>query len=336
MILVTGGTGHLGAHLLYQLVSENKPVRAIVRNHSRIEITRRIFSLYSNDPDTLIHRIEWVEGDVTDYGSILDALKDVSVVYHAAGFVSFSERQKKKLENVNSTGTANIVNSCLEAGVKRLCHVSTIATLGETSNNETLTETLIWNQGESATAYAKSKFRGEMEVWRGIHEGLNAVIVNPSVIIGPGMWLGKGNDILKSVYRGLKFYTTGSTGFVDVRDVAKIMVLLTEGTWQGERYILNSENLSYKTILDYIATAMDKPKPFVMISPGLAKLALYVEKVRAFLTGTTPRMSSKSLEIAFENLNYSNRKILEIPEVKFLSVQESISDTIKAYLIRKS
>ncbi len=336
MILVTGGTGHLGAHLLYQLVNGNKPVRAIVRNHSRIEITRKIFALYSQDPDTLIRRIDWVEGDVTDYSSILDALKDVSVVYHAAGFVSFNDRHKKKLENVNSTGTANIVNGCFEAGVKRLCHVSTIATLGETSNNETLTETLIWNQGESATAYAKSKFRGEMEVWRGIYEGLNAVIVNPSVIIGPGMWLGHGNDILKSVYKGFKYYTSGSTGFVDVRDVAKIMVLLTEGSWQGERYILNSENLSHKIILDYIATEMDKPKPSVMISPGLAKVALYIENIRAFLTGTSPRLSSKSLEIAFENLNYSNQKILEIPGVKFLSVQESISDTVKGYLIRKS
>ncbi len=331
MILVTGGTGHLGAHLLYQLVQKNKPVRAIFRNQSQLENTRKIFALYESDPEGLLRKIEWIPGDVTDYFSVLEALQDISVVYHAAGVVSFNNRDIKRLEEVNSKGTANIVNGCLEMGVIRLCHVSTIATLGETASQMIKTEDLIWNQGDAASAYAKSKFRGEMEVWRGIHEGLNAVIVNPSVIIGPGMWMGPGKNILESVSKGFKFYPPGSSGYIDVRDVAQMMILLTEGETKAERFILNSENISHKTIMDLIAEQMNTRKPFIQVTHGLARMALWIENMRAFYMGTCPRISLDTLEIAFENLAYSNEKIKKLTGVEFISIADSIALTVKLY-----
>lgn len=336
MILVTGGTGHLGAHLLYQLVQKNKPVRALFRNQLQLENTRKIFALYEPEPENLLSKIEWISGDVTDYFSVLEALKDISVVYHTAGVVSFNNRDNKRLEEVNSKGTANIVNGCLEMGVGRLCHVSTIATLGETATQMNKNEDLIWNQGESASAYAKSKFRGEMEVWRGIYEGLNAVIVNPSVIIGPGMWMGPGKNILESVSKGFKFYPPGSTGYIDVRDVAKIMILLAEGETKGERFILNSENVSYKSIMDLIAEQMNTRKPTKEVTQGMARMALLIEKMRAFFTGTLPRISLNTLEIAFENLAYSNEKIKKNPGVHFISVADSIALTVKLYREQRS
>lgn len=336
MILVTGGTGHLGAHLLYQLVQNNKPVRAIFRNQSQLEKTRKIFTLYEPEPEELLRKIEWIPGDVTDYFSILEALKDITVVYHAAGFVSFNSRDIKRLKEVNSIGTANIVNGCLEMGVSRLCHVSTIATLGDTAAQMNKTEDLIWNQGESASAYAKSKFQGEMEVWRGIHEGLNAVIVNPSVIIGPGMWMGPGKNILESISKGFKFYPPGSTGYIDVRDVARIMILLAEGETKAERFILNSENISYKTMMDLIAEHMNTRKPTIQITHSVARMALMIEKMRALFTCTLPRISLDSLHIAFENLAYSNEKVKKLTGIQFISIADSFALTVKLYREQRS
>jgi nucleoside-diphosphate-sugar epimerase len=174
-----------------------------------------------------------------------------------------------------------------------------------------------------------------MEVWRGIHEGLNAIIVNPSVIIGPGMWLGPGKQILSSVSRGLRFYPSGSSGYVDVRDVAQIMILLAEGETKDERYIINGENLAHKTLMDLMAEQMNSRKPTWKITWGIARIALIAEKMRAFLTGTSPRISHKTLEIAFENLDYSNEKIKKIPGVQFIPISESIAFTVEMYLTKR-
>jgi dihydroflavonol-4-reductase len=332
MILVTGATGHLGAHLLYELARTNQEVKALYRNPDKISNVKRIFGYYQADFMELYNRIQWVRADVGDYLTLTECLKGVDQVYHAAGHVSFDDKDWKLLHSVNIDGTANIVNACLESGVRKLCHVSSIATLGETNGQALTDESMIWNFGSKASAYAISKYKGEMEVWRGIYEGLDAVIINPSVIIGPGMWMGPSRQLLLSVYKGLKYYPSGSSGYVDVRDIARIMVLLMQSSCTGERYIINSENITHRRYMNLLADAMNRPRPKILISPALAKIGAIAEAVRSTITRRAPRITKRALEIADERLAYSNAKVSQATGVNFIPVEESVKFSTHLFL----
>jgi nucleoside-diphosphate-sugar epimerase len=331
MILVTGATGILGSHILYGLASEGKPVRALYRDKRATEKTRKIFNFYVGEDDSFFSRIEWVQADINDFYSLGNALDGVSHVYHAAGMVSFNDRDKKKLKRVNTDGTANMVNACLEAGNVSLCHVSSIATLGEPEDEKTISEDIIWNRGHAASAYAISKHRGEMEVWRGINEGLNAVIVNPSVIIGPGMWTGPGKELFNTIQKGLKFYPRGSSGYVDVRDVARIMITLSENGIYGERFILNAGNMSNKDFINLLAENLGKKGPQIEISDFMARTAVIAEYIRAFITAGKPRITLLTLTIAAEELYYSNKKISEKLHIDFIPIEQSLQEAANLY-----
>ncbi len=332
MILVTGSTGYLGAHLLYELTKAGKTVKAMFRHSNRISQVRSVFSYYETDYQQLFERIEWIQSDILDYHSLHESMKDINQVYHVAGLVSFNNSDRKKLNSINVKGTANVVNACIENGVDKLCHVSSIAALGESESPVLADERLIWKQSDTASAYSRSKFLGEMEVWRGIHEGLNAVIVNPSVIIGPGLWLGHGKELLSRVQKGLKYYPSGSSGYVDVRDVARVMVMLTEGNNRGERFIINSENIAHRHYLNLIADALEKPRPTRVISPLIGRIAAGAEFLRSAITGLPPRIDKQTLKIATENLAYSNDKVREATGISFISAEESVKTAIKLYL----
>jgi len=330
--MVTGATGFLGTHVLYELADKGIPVKALYRSRQKIAGVMRIFGYYKEDITALWDKIQWIEGDILDYDSLMGHLQGVKEVYHAAGMVSFNKRDKGKLDRINIQGTANVVNACLEQGVDMLCHVSSIASLGESDGSEFISENLLWNPGASSSAYAISKLKGEMEVWRGIHEGLKAVIVNPSVIIGPGMWMGSARQLLDRIRLGLKYYPVGSTGYVDVRDVAKAMIKLTEGNCVGERYIVSSENMPNRVMLNYITDAMGCPNPSHPISPTLIKFAAMAESIRSAITGRPPRLTKKALEIASEKLSYSNNKIRDAVAIHFITVEESVKFSIPLFL----
>lgn len=330
MILVTGGTGHLGSHLLYELVKKNKPVRAIYRNKESLKKTREIFCYYQHN-DNIFNTIEWVEADINDYYSLCQCLKDVSLVFHAAGYVTFNDKEKEKLNHINVEGTANIVNACLESGVSKLGYVSSIAGLGEAFDNEPVTETGVWNQNNSSSAYGKSKYLAEMEVWRGINEGLRAFIVNPSVITGPGMWLGPSSNLWKSVQKGLKYYPKGSTGYIDVRDVASVMVKLSEMDISGERYILNAGHMSHLNIMTLLARGLNARGPGILINSSLANAALIFESIRSFVTRSDKRFNRRTIQIANKNLLYSGDKIKALLGTDFITVEESIRSAIQVF-----
>jgi nucleoside-diphosphate-sugar epimerase len=331
MIFVTGATGLLGSHLLYELALLNRPIRALFRDEEKKAFVKKVFGFYHPEPLELFKRVEWFQGDINDQQAISEAIKGVKQVFHIAGFVSFNDRDKKRLTHVNAGGTACIVNACLEAGNIKLCHVSSIATLGELAPNELINEEVIWNRGTAASAYAISKFRAEMEVWRGIHEGLNAVIVNPSVIIGPGLWDSTGNHLFQSILKGLNYYTLGSSGYVDVRDVARIMVSLMDNDISGERFILNAENISHQKLINLMCIALNRALPKIAVAPWMTGGAVILEKIRAVLTGSGPRINRRILEIAAEKNFYSNKKITDTLHVKFMSVEESVNSTVKLF-----
>lgn len=332
MIFVAGGTGFLGSHLLYNLAQHGKPVRALYRDKEKLDIFRQFRKFYPGVEDQALDTIEWVQGDILDYYTLSEYLTGVTKVYHLAGFVSFHTEDRQKLFNINVHGTANMVNACLERQVSRLCHVSSIATLGDPDDGEPLDESHLWNKNALASPYSFSKFRGEMEVWRGIHEGLQAVIVNPSVIVGPGMWYGSSGDIFKKIYNGFNYYPTGTSGYVDVRDVVKAMISLTESAISGERYILSAENLSHHEVLDHLAQAMNKPLPARALSPFMIKAACHLEKLYSLFSGRKPRITRQSMKSSTSVTSYSNQKIVQALSFVFTPVRESLASSVGFFL----
>lgn len=331
MDLVTGGTGLIGSHLLYALVSQGKPVKAIKRHTSNLDRLKQTFSYYSKDVSKMLSRIDWVDGDLMDPGSLGDAMEGVERVYHCAAMVSFIPRQKKKMMDNNVTGTANVVNACLEKGIKKLCFVSSTAAIGN-HQGEMADENAIWKYSKHRSAYSVSKYWSEIEVWRGIAEGLNAVIVNPSIVIGPGDWNRSSAALFNPVWKGLSFYTCGMTGYVDVWDVVYSMVNLMESTISGERFILSSENLSYREIFTLVANALEKKPPKYYAPPILTGITWRIDWVVSKLLFKTPLFTRDTARSAHHKRCFSNGKIREATGIQFKTIAQSISETARFFL----
>ncbi len=323
MILVTGGTGLVGAHLLFQLVKSGIKPRAIKRSTSDINKTKQIFSYYTDDVDNLFKNIHWVDCDILDYYSLYEAMEDINYLYHCAASVSFQSSDKNELIQTNVLGTENIVNSALRREISKLIHVSSIGSLGRAETNNIVTEETHWN-GKKSSVYSTSKYHAEMEVWRGIAEGLNANIVNPSIILGPSDWNSGSSKLFKTMYKGLKFYSTGTNGFVDVNDVAKSMILLMNCHVCGERFILNSENVSYKNLFEWMAKYLNVKPPTIKASKLMSEIAWRLLWIKSKVTGHTSTITKETAETANQQYYYSNEKIKKEIGISFIPIKKSI------------
>ncbi len=333
MILVTGGTGLLGSHLLFELVQGKDKIRATKRETSNLQNVLDTFKFYAPEKaDELFQSIEWVEADMMDLYSLNQTFKGVNKVYHTAASVSFNSRDKYKILRNNIEGTANLVNLCLDLKVEKLCYVSSTAAIGASPNEEPLTENLIWSPGKHSSTYAVSKFKSEMQVWRGIEEGLNAVIVNPSIIIGSGSWGKSSARLFSAVWKGMKYYTYGVTGYVDVWDVVKAMIMLTEKDIKGERFIVSAEDHSYKEILDMIADALGKPKPSIEAKPGMIRMAVFFDWLRNKIAGSQRSITREAVRASRTKRHFSNEKIRSALGIEFTPIQESVQRTAKFFL----
>lgn len=318
MILVTGATGFLGAELVKQLTDQNILVRAIRRSNSKIP------ALLQNN--TLV---TWHIADINEPENLADAFEGITKVYHCAATVSFDPKDKAKLLKINIEGTANIVNLCLENNV-RLLHVSSIAALGYPKKDELISEKHFWDYDPKAHNYAISKYQGEMEVWRGIAEGLNAVIVNPAVIIGKNAGFNGSGAIFKLVKDGLKFYTDGATGIVDVEDVAKCMILLMESNITEERFTLSAENLHYRDFFAQIAKGFGIKAPSIAAKRWMLGIAWRAAKLASIFTGKPAALTKDAARSSFNLSYYTNQKITDTLSFKFKPLNQSIAEVCNA------
>ncbi len=332
MIFVTGGTGLLGSHLLYRLVTSGETPLALKRPTSDISITRKVFSYYCTNVDELMNKVQWVEGDILDYSSIAEIIEDVNEVYHTAATVSFKPSDKKKLLSINVQGTANVVNASLEYKIRKLVHVSSIGTLGRADTNGLVTEETHWNSKKSSV-YSTSKYSAELEVWRGIAEGLNAVIVNPSIIIGPGNWNSGSSKLFTTMYNGLMFYSSGTNGFVDVNDVVVAMTKLMQGSFSGERFIINSENVSYESLFHIMAKELNVTPPRYKATKFLSEIAWRLLYIKSLITGRQSTITRETAETANQAYRYSNKKILDSIGIKFMTIEESLKRNARLFLL---
>ena len=331
MILVTGGTGLVGAHLLYKLTANNKKVRAIYRSERKINHTKHVFSTYTNNYKPLFDTIDWVKADILDIPALYEAFKDVNYVYHCAAFVSFEPDKYKVLRKINIEGTANIVNLCISHKVKKLCYVSSIATLGTSLNNDPITEDTIWNPEADNGIYSITKYGAEMEVWRATQEGLNAVIVNPGVILGAGIWHYGSGSLFKKAHKGLKYYTSGTIGLVNVEDVVTIMIKLLESDISNERFVLVAENWSYKTFLQTLAKSVSKEPPKKLASHKLLKLGWQLDWLKRKISGKRRRLTKHIAASLTSETYYSSDKVKNRLNYTFEDIDKSIIKIGKLY-----
>jgi len=331
MILVTGGTGLLGSHLLLELVRSGKKVRGLKRKSSDTGQVGKVFSYYVQNPDELLGNIEWFEGDLMDFGSVEDSLEGISEIYHAGAVVSFYPCDHTEMLKVNIRGTANLVNLALEKAISKFCYVSSVSTLGRADNMGLTDEETYWKGAKTNSQYAISKYGAEREVWRGIEEGLNAVIVNPSVILGPGFW-NDNSGMFRLVWEGLKYYTQGVNGYVDVRDVVRTMTQLMDRNISGQRFIVSADNVSYQQLFSLIAKHFDKPAPSVNVSPILSHIAWRVETLRSFIMKTKPEVTKEMATTTSQKYFYSNEKIRKTLDFQFIPVEESVREICRMFV----
>ncbi|MFI5138012.1 MAG: NAD-dependent epimerase/dehydratase family protein [Sphingobacteriales bacterium] len=315
MILITGATGFLGSELAMQLVKQGGHIRCTKRAKSVIPPILAPFQ----------QQIEWVDADILDIFAIEDAMTGVSRVYHCGAWVSLKQADKKPMINTNVTGTANLVNICLENNI-RMVHVSSIAAIGLAKPGDLVTENHHLDQATENDGYAISKLESEMEVWRGIAEGLDAVIVNPSLIIGANAGTNGSGQLFETVRRGLKFYTAGSSGFVDVEDVAKCMIALMNSNISAERYIINAENRDFKQITAEIAGGFGIKPPSIFAKPWMMGIAWRGASLASLITRKAPAIDKISAQSASLTRNYDNKKIRQATGIEFKPVSVSIKE----------
>ncbi|GGM99638.1 NAD-dependent epimerase [Dyadobacter beijingensis] len=329
-VLITGATGLVGSAAARKFLSENHEVFALTRPGA----DKRL--LADAHP-----RLTWVEGDILDILSLEKAIEQVDYVVHTAAVVSFVPRDRKWMYKVNQEGTANVVNVCLKYKTQKLVHVSSIAAIGRPDKRKqaaaqavVLNEDQRWEDSPENSEYAKTKHLAELEVWRGIAEGLNAVIVNPTLILGEGDWEKSSTQIFRYIYKEKPFYTEGIANVVDVKDVAEVVYRLAGSDITGERFLLNAGSISYHNLFNMIADKMRRKRPSFKVGPGLAGVIWRVEAVRTWLLGTKPLITRETAQSAARKITYDNAKVRKALDFQFQSVEETVSRISESLLGR--
>lgn len=323
-ILVTGATGLVGSHVMLHLLEKGYEVCGLYRPSSDIDAVRQVFRHYGKEP--LFRDIEWRCADMLDVQTISEAMVGISVVYHTAAMVSFSSSDHSAMWRANVEGTANVVAAAIERGVEAMCHVSSIGALGHTSDGSVIDESTPFQPDADRSVYSQSKFRQEMEVWRGMEQGLKAVIVNPGVVLGPCLPSRSSGSIASATMDGSRFYVEGQTGYVDVRDVAKAMVMLVEQDCFGERYILVSENSTVRNVQDMFSDEFGVDRPTLKASKLLMNIAATALAIKSFFTGAKPALTYESVRSMGGSNTYSSDKIKNKLSIEFIPLKDSVAN----------
>lgn len=331
MILVTGASGLVGSHLLKCLLEKQEKVKAFVRTRKSIDKVEEVFKYYNLELSQFNNNLEWIFGDITNNIQVAEAFKDVSKVFHCAAAVSFNEKDKRLIHETNIRGTEIVVNCCLQHNIEKIVHISSIAAIKKSGKNKEIVEDNGWPSGKMPP-YAYSKTHSEFEVWRGMAEGLNAVVVNPSIILGPGNWQSGSSLLFDRVYQGSKYFTRGITGFVDVRDVVNAIDQLMESDVHTKRFILNGTNLSYESLFKSMAKYLKVRAPKKHAKPFITEFAWRMAKLFSILTFTAPKLTKSAARASHRVQLYSSERIKNEIGFEFRPIDETIRYTCEKYL----
>jgi len=322
-ILVTGGTGFVGAYIIKELVQQGFSVRAIKRTTAQLP---------EFIEPAILNKVDWVEGDILDVVALEEAMQGIDAVIHSAAVVSFSKKERSKMYHVNIEGTKNVVNTSLETGVPRIVYISSVAAIGRKLTGGTVNEKAQWEDSKANTHYAISKFKAELEVWRGFAEGLEGVILNPATVLGYGNWNQSSSGIFKSAYNEFKWYTNGVNGFTDVEDLARAAVMLLESPITEERYIVCNDNWPFRKLFDTMADNFGKKRPYREATPFLSAVAWRLEKIKSLFTGRKPLLTRESAKVANSFTRFDNAKLLKtLPGFAYTPLEATIQKACNKY-----
>lgn len=320
MILVTGASGFLGGHLVRYLSGRGESIRALYN------ATIPVREDWSSN-------VEWLQCDLLDLYDVERAFEGITHVYHVAARVSFDPGDKNALIQYNAQTTANVVNYALSEGVSKLVYVSSIAALGRSSNGSLISEETEWSEEPHNSAYAISKYMAEMEVWRAMAEGLNAVIINPGIILGAGNWNEGSCRLMKLVADGFPFYSTGVNGWVDVRDVVNAMALLMQSDVHTERFVLCEGNYSYQSILWGMADALGKRRPPYQVKRWMSELLWRWNYIQFKITGKRSTVTKETVRTGHNSYSYDRGKFLaQFPDFKYTSIDATLRRMAESYM----
>jgi nucleoside-diphosphate-sugar epimerase len=320
MIAVTGANGLLGSYMVRKLCKTNTPCIAIKRKGSDTSLL--------ND---LKEKITWREADVTDSISLQEAFAEVTGVIHTAAFVSFNPRKANTIFEINTDGTKNVVNACLVNNIKRLLHVSSVSALGRQKGQTHLTEENKWMDSSINSKYGESKYKAELEVFRGQEEGLSTVIVNPSVILGFSNWDKSSAQLFKYAWHQRPFYINGSLNYVDVRDVAEASIQLFNSSIEGERFILSAGSIPFKTFFDKVAQGFQKKGPTIKVAKSYLGVLATIESARTWLLGTEPIITPETARLADTFFQYDSQKVKNALNFKFQTIDATVDWCCEQY-----
>jgi len=329
-ILVTGGTGMVGAHLLHKLSDKGYRLFATYRDESSILKAEKIFSFYSDNYKEISEDINWIECDLTDRKRLKELFSEVDCVINCAAVISFRPGDENSVINSNIDIASSVVDSCLESGVKRLIHLSSIASLGDTDNGEEHTEENIWKSSKNKSAYSISKFESEMEIWRGIYQGVNAIILNPSIIIGPGDWSNGSPSIIKQIDNGLPFFTEAYNGYTSVYHVIDAVISAIDSKEEGKRFIISSDNLSYKDLIYLVCEVLGNKAPTKLVKRWLFKPITFIGELfnRVGIRNKFNKQLEKSI---FNSYFYNGTLITKELDFIYSDLKADIATIVKIY-----
>ncbi len=323
-VFVTGATGFLGSYLLRYLVKKNYSVLALKRDTSSMALV-----------ESVKDKVDWLEGDILDTGLLMEAMQEVDQIYHCAAMISHDPRDVNLMTLINQEGTENIVDVALDSSIEKMVYVSSIAAIGRVKKQSNINEKNKWERSKLNSNYAISKYQAEQEVWRGIAEGLNAAIVNPSVILGSGFWDQGASKVFQQVWNNFKFYPKGTTGFVDVRDVARMMIDIMESPIKEERFIANGENLSYQNLYNEIANVLNKKAPSIKVNSLIQGIAWRLEWIKSRLFNSRPLITKETATHTAHSYFYQNQKSIDTLGFRYTPIQQTIAETGKQFLLAK-
>jgi len=321
MIGITGANGLVGSFIAKKMMDERLPVAAIIRATSSLD------SL-NGYTEKIIRR----EADVLDVPALIESLQGVDTVIHTAALVSFNPQRTKRIFDVNVEGTKNVVNACLTLGIPRLIHISSVTALGRVKGGHTIDEESKWVPSLLNSDYAESKYLAELEIYRGMEEGLDVALVNPSVVLAPTDWKKSSAQLFRYAWEENSFYTDGSLNYVDVRDVAEIVFRIYSSNPRGQKFIASAGVISYKDFFDRVGKRFNKKPPSVKVSRAAARLVATFEEIRSWLTGTEPMITRHTARMANETFHYNNQKAIDFLKMDFHPLEETLDWCCDQYL----
>lgn len=325
-VFVTGASGLLGSHILIEFSQSADIVYALFRSENSKQLTEKVFEFYGKS--SFYQKVVWVKGDLSDFNLLLQITKNVNLVIHSAALVSFEKGDRRELYKANVEGTRKLLRAVGNSTVEKFVFISSVATIRNKNVEGQFVEDGVVMGGRSWSDYACSKTEAEEMVIAARKKGLNTVIVNPGVILGPGNINSSSTAIFKTVKEGLKFYTSGINGVVDVRDVVMSIQLLLEKEKTESRYVCVAENIAFKKLFTIIANEFGVSPPSLKASPLLLKIACTIELIISSVLNRKPRITKENTSAAFTKMEFSSSQLVNDIGIDFRSVEEAVKNTV--------